>query len=244
MYCYVFLRNKYRPAYDNADRVVLLSEKYISDYSKCAGVVNDGRICSISNSLVFDNQFDISRYNDFKRHEVLWVGRLEDRTKRFSEALRVWQIIERSKRFNDWIFRIVGYGEDEMYFHHLIKRLNLKNVIYEGHSESLPYYQSASIFLMTSAYEGFGNVLTESLQNAVIPIAFDSYKALHDIIEDGKNGFIVPDHDRKSYADCLMQLMSAPELRKRVAEQGVKSTSKFSVKKIVKDWEVLLESLA
>ncbi|MBO4588377.1 MAG: glycosyltransferase [Bacteroidales bacterium] len=236
----LFLRKKYRPAYDNADKVVLLSNRYIDDYAKYAGVKNDGRICSINNSLVFNNLFDFRNYDEIKRHEVLWVGRFNDQTKRFSEVLKAWQLIERTGKFNDWTLRIVGYGEDEKYFYHLVKKLNLKKVIYEGHSESLPYYKTASIFLMTSAYEGFGNVLTESLQNAVVPIAFDSYKALHDIIENGVNGFVSPNKNRKLFSERVMQVMTDSKLRKRLASNGLSSIEKFKIEHIASQWNNLI----
>ena len=237
------MHGKYWPAYDAADRVVLLTEGFIPDYARCAGVPVDNKFCSISNALTFNDRFPMEQYDNKKRNEVLWVGRFDDKHKRLSEALHIWKIVEASGRFPDWKLRIVGYGPDEAYYRHLVARLGLKNVSFEGKTESRPFYQSASLYMMTSAFEGFGLVITEALQSAVVPLAYDTFASLHDIIEDGCNGFIVQDHDRQSYADRLQSLMADKDLRLQMVEHGMALIDKFSVENITQQWNQLFESL-
>jgi glycosyltransferase involved in cell wall biosynthesis len=50
---------------------------------------------------------------------------------------------------------------------------------------------------MTSAYEGWGLTLTEAQQMGVVPIAFDSFGAVYDIIENEYNGLIIPNSTDK-----------------------------------------------
>ena len=237
------LKGKYSRAYYNADRITLLSERFVDDYAQIAGTPTDEKYKGINNALIFDECFNMEDYDSVKKKTVLFVGRFEERQKRVTEVIQVWKMIERSGSFPEWQLRMVGSGEDELYYKKMVKRLKLKRVSFEGPGESRPYYSEASIFMMTSAFEGFGNVLTESLQNAVVPVAYDSYKALHDIIQDGVNCFIVPDHNRKAYCNRMMRLMSDNELRKKMAANGIQMTSKFSIKKIAGQWNSLITNL-
>lgn len=67
-------------------------------------------------------------------------------------------------------------------------RLVLKNVLFEGRQNPLSYYRRAAVFLMTSLFEGFGVTLTEAQQMGVVPMAMDSFEAVHDIINHRVSG--------------------------------------------------------
>lgn len=237
------MHRKYRPAYDAADRLVLLTDGFIPDYARCAGVRVDNKFCAISNALTFSDRFPMDQYDSEKRNEVLWVGRFDDKHKRLSEALYIWKLIEDGNHFPDWRLRIVGYGPDESYYLRLVQKLGLRNVSFEGKTESRPYYRSASLYMMTSAFEGFGLVITEALQSAAVPLAYDTFASLHDIIEDGNNGYIIHDGDRSAYADRMQALISDNVARKRMAENGMALIDKFSVEHITQQWNQLFESL-
>lgn len=237
------MHGKYRPAYEAADRMVMLTENFIPAYAKCAGVQVDDKFCAISNALTFTDRFPMEQYDEEKCKEVLWVGRFDDKHKRLSEALRIWKIVEDGGRFPDWKLRIVGYGSDESYYRRLVSQLGLCNVSFEGKAESRPFYHSASLYMMTSAFEGFGLVITEALQSAAVPLAYDTFASLHDIIQDGQNGFIIPNGDRRIYAKKLQALMADTALRRQMAENGMSLIEKFSIENITKQWNQLFESL-
>lgn len=115
--------------------------------------------------------------------------------KRLSYIINIWKLIETDERLNDWHLKIVGDGPAMPATRQLCKDLRLQRVAFEGFKVPCPYYNEASIFLMTSAFEGFPMTLVESLQNAVPPVVMDSFQALHDIIVNGSNGVIVQDDD-------------------------------------------------
>ncbi|MBR4491278.1 MAG: glycosyltransferase [Bacteroidales bacterium] len=237
------MHSKYRPAYEAADRVVLLTDGFIPGYARCAGVPADGKFCAISNALTFNDRFPMEQYELEKRNEVLWVGRFDDKHKRLSEAIRIWSMVEDDGRFPDWRLRIVGYGSDENYYVSLVRRLGLRNVCFEGKTDSHPFYRSASLYMMTSAFEGFGLVITEALQSGAVPLAYDTFASLHDIIEEGYNGYIFPDGDRRGYADRMLALMADEAARKKMAVQGLAFIEKFSVENITQKWNQLFESI-
>lgn len=80
----------------------------------------------------------------------------------------------------------MGDGDDKDLYLELSRRLGLKNISFEGRRNPLDYYRKSAVFLMTSLFEGFGVTLTEAQQMGVVPMAMDSFDAVHDIIVHGK----------------------------------------------------------
>lgn len=237
------LRNKYLPAYIAADKVILLTEDFIPQYAKLSGVQPDDHFAAISNAVSFDQELAIAQYDQVKKKEVLCVARFDDRHKRISSALRIWAFIEKNHQFSDWKMRIVGYGEDEDYYLWLTKKLNLKRVSFEGKKDPIEYYRAASVFMMTSSFEGFGLVLVEAQQMGAVPMAFDSFAAVHDIITDGINGVLIPNGDIQTYASKLQTLMSDVAMRKQMADAGLKTIDRFSVVNITQQWVNLFHNM-
>ena len=91
--------------------------------------------------------------------------------------------------------------------------------------------------------EGFGMTLTEAQQNGVVPMAFGSFGAVYDIIEDGKSGFIIPAFDETQYASKLQLLINDYTLRKTMAHNAVESSKKFHIDNIGQKWQELFDSL-
>ena len=234
----------YKETYENSDKVVVLSEDYISKYAEYAGILDKSKFCAIPNSLSFDTFFNMDEY-DSKKKEVLIVSRLDEIYKRLSLALRIWNNIEKDPLLKEWKLVIVGHGDEyKLYYAKLINKLGLKRVSYEGMHVSKPYYQRASIFMMTSSSEGFGLTLTEAQQNACVPIAFNSFGSLTEIISDGKNGIIVPNNDLRAYLESLKKLMMDVSKRRRMAANAVETCKRFSQENICSKWESLINSLS
>jgi len=96
---------------------------------------------------------------------------------------------------------------------------------------------------MTSAFEGWGMTLVESQQNGCVPVVMDSFAALHEIIENGVNGVIVPNNDITGFADALERLMLDGEYRRRLAVGGLESCKRFSIDNVIAQWEALFAEL-
>ena len=75
------------------------------------------------------------------------------------------------------------------------------------------------MLLASSAIEGWGMVLVEAQAMGCVPIAFDTYSALHDIIEDEATGCLVANDDLQEYALRLARLMRDEPLRRAMAER-------------------------
>jgi glycosyltransferase involved in cell wall biosynthesis len=223
-----------------ARKIVVLSRHELPEIARLTGRSTD-KFAVINNPLSWEKIESPEILRD-KKKEVLIVSRLYNPEKRIDLALKAWHMIEQ-RGYADWRLRIVGAGKHEAYLKSYAKRLKLKNVSFEGRRESYPYYQTAAIFMMTSAVEGWGLTLTESMQTATVPVAFDSYPAIRDIITDGHDGVLVANNDVAAYADAVARLIDNPQERNRIALNGLQSCRRFVVEPIVEQWVKLIESL-
>jgi len=236
------LVRKYRGIYQSADKILLLSKAFIPAFASCANVPVDDKLIAINNALTFPDSIEKNLVCR-KQKEALIVARLDEISKRLSRALKIWKKIEANPLLSEWRLTIVGDGEDKYHYQTLAKRLKLKRVFFEGFQKPEAYYKRASIFIMTSAHEGFGLTLTEAHQMGVVPIVFDSFGAVHDIIESEYNGLIIPNGDIKKYAEQLAWLMQHDEERQAMAYNAVESSKWFYPSKIFSQWVQLLNTL-
>lgn len=230
------VRSKYKLMPEYADAFVLLSTKFYEPYLRIAGSINHANFYAVGNALSFPENIEENKIAT-KQPIVLIVARQQERSKRLSMALRVWQQIEKEADLKNWKLQIVGGGPDSSYYKQLHKELGLQRCELLGRQpEIVPYYESASIFMMTSSYEGFGITLTEAQQFGCVPIVQNTYASLTDIIQGEKNGIIVDSNDAKVYAQQLAQLMRDSKKREEMARAGLQSCKQFSQERVIEIW--------
>jgi glycosyltransferase involved in cell wall biosynthesis len=226
-------------AYDNSDSLVLLSKKFLEHYRTLQPKKKLNKLRVIANPISFNSEYaDLEK----KQKTILFVGRISEFQKRLSLIIEIWKIILGTGKYDDWDLKIVGYGED---LENIKKKAEgLDRIYFEGKRESGPYFEKASIFFMTSAFEGWGITLVESLQKACVPIAMDSFLSLGDIIENNENGIVSPNNDIIAFAENAMLLMDNEIMRKKMAVNGMKSIERFSASRISAEWEKLFDELS
>lgn len=232
--------NKY---YKYSDCLNFLAPCFLNSYATLSGKSEDDpKLNFVYNPLVFNEA--ISREEREKKENiVLVVGRLSERHKKITRILESWKTIEQDCYFEDWKLQIVGDGESRGMYENIIQKDGLKRVEMLGFRQPLPYYKKAKIFLMTSAYEGFGMSLIEGQQNGVALIVMDSYKSLHEIVTNGENGLIVKNGDITEFTEKIKLLMSDEALRLRLADSGLKTCQRFTVGTLVDKWEMIYNGL-
>lgn len=129
----------------------------------------------------------------------------------------------------------MGSGNVES-FKQLADKMHISNIKFTGSCDPTDYYKKGDIICMTSSAEGWGMVLIEGMQNGCVPIAYNSFSSLTDIIENNINGFTVTPFNRKEYIEKLETLMSDTELREKFAKKGFESIKRFDHKLIAKQW--------
>lgn len=236
------LSHSYLEAYEDADAVILLSEKYIKPYQVFGRFCDDKKFTIIPNALSFDEILPQPELGN-KEKTVLIVSRLDERFKKISLALQIWNRVKMSPISKDWKLKIIGHGKDESWYKDLVAKNKISDVYFLGRQNPIPYYKKASIFLMTSRSESWGLTLTEAQQMGCVPMAFDTYPTLRDIITDGEDGLVIEKDNVDTYVQKLLELMSDVKMRNKMARKGLESCKRFSQEKIVKEWWNLLNNL-
>ena len=79
-------------------------------------------------------------------------------------------------------------------------------------------------------------VLVEAQSYGCVPVAYESFASLKDIITDGENGITVPPFDEHEYIERLDKLMDDTALREQMGESARKSVSRFYASDIADLW--------
>lgn len=234
-----YLRSKYRNYYEKSAAVVLLSARFKDSFCRIAGIQDRTRLHAISNPLTYAS----SDYGDSAKEKiVLFVGRLSFNAKRLDRLLKIWRGI----RSNGWKLYVLGDGPYRAFYEDLSRKWKLKDIEFKGNVDPLPYYRRAGILCMTSTHEGFGMVITEALQNELIPMAFGSYEAVHDIISSGTNGYVIRPFSTREYRRTLEQLFADESLRNTLRNhirEDNEGLTRFSRETITKKWEQLFQEV-
>lgn len=224
--------------YNQCDRYVLLSSKYIPIIKNISNITNFDKGCYINNPLTIETN---STYQLNKKKEVLFIGRFT-KQKGINMLLKIWKNI--SKKYSDWSLTLVGGGELEIYIKEYIKENQINNISIEPFTKDPSiYYNRASIFCLTSIFEGWGLVLTESMNYSCVPIAFNSYEAVNEIINDKVNGYIIPCFKLKIFQEKLEYLMQNTSIREKMAIEAFKKSQEFTIQNIGCQWEKLFKTV-
>lgn len=232
----------YNKAYINGERMVLLSPSYISLYQKYAHIQDKSKFEIAPNCLSFNIKYG-QEYLQHKEKTIITVARLSEHQKRISSMLKIWQKIEKSDSFKDWNFEIIGDGDDRAFYEKMINRLNLKRCSLKGKQNPISYYQCASIFLMTSSFEGFPMTLIEAQQFGCVPIVYNAFSSLKDILTNGKNGIIISNNNEELFIQSLTELMNNTHLRYQLARNAITDCQRFSQESICNQWKYVIESI-
>lgn len=228
---------------DTSDYFVLLSDSFKDDFKRIYHPKYMSKLVSIPNPCTFDYNISTEDIGK-KRKQVLIVSRFWEKQKNLCMALHIWSQIEK-EGFSDWNLAIAGNGPDEVQIKEYAVSLGLERCQFLGAvSNPLPLYMESRIFMMTSNFEGWGMTLVEALQNGCVPIVFDTFSAVHDIIKSGDNGFIVPPKNESFYIKEMMKLMKDESLYNVMSNQAVNSASKFSLDNVGRRWLNLFEKLS
>ena len=91
------------------------------------------------------------------------------------------------------------------------------------------WYKSNDIYLHTAWYEPFGLVFLEAMAAGVPVITLDG-KGNRDIIENGKNGFLIEQQDEVVFSNTVKKLIQNPDLYSNISDYAKKYAMKFDAK--------------
>ena len=180
--------------------------------------------------------------DDFKSCEALSARSLlniNDEARK-ANSLKRAETATHKKDLESWELIIVGDGAMKEQIQAKILEKNLQDTItLKPFTKDIEKeYLNASIYAMSSHFEGFPMVLIEANSYALCPIAFNVATGPSDIIKSDTSGYLIEDNDLQDYADKLIDLMSDKQKRESMGLQAKQSVKeKFSKEAIMPLWE-------
>jgi glycosyltransferase involved in cell wall biosynthesis len=229
-------KKHYKSICKESEYVILESEKQKEELAFFMDGRNMDNVLGIPNFIILDK---FPSYQ--KKKEILYVGRINTSQKRVDLLLKIWALLHND--FPEWNLKVVGGGEELESIKLLSKELKLKHIFFYGYKDAKPFYETASIICLTSSYEGFGITLIEAMQYGVVPLAFNSYISVTDIIDNNLNGYLVSPFDIIEYAQKLSFLMTSEfelDLFSIAAKQKAKL---FDIVSIGERWDKIFQEL-
>lgn len=126
---------------------------------------------------------------------------------------------------------ILGEGALRRELEEQVRRLNLQDrVRLAGFVlDPYPWYRTADLFVLSSRWEGFGNVLVEALECGVPIVSTNCASGPSEVLEDGRFGKLVPVQDPSAMAAAMTATMTESHdveaLRRRASDFSVKTVS-------------------
>lgn len=239
LFCYI-RKKRFLRAIKGNDKLVFLSQSHIDSIVKYYHVKEVDTIDYIPNPLSFNLNLDIDLKE--KKKSVLIVSRLKEEQKKVGTSLEIWKKLE-EYGYEGWSLDIVGYGDDLDFYLDMVRREDIKNVHFYGHQNPVDFYRNSSILIMTSPSEGLSMTLIEAKQMGCVPMAMSSiaFTSVQDIINDGKDGYIIASNDINQYVKKLRQLIGDNSLRLAMAQRGIEDSQRFLPEAIIKKWTKVFE---
>jgi glycosyltransferase involved in cell wall biosynthesis len=116
---------------------------------------------------------------------------------------------------------ILGEGEDKEALEALIRQKGIASSVELAGFQKNPYQfmKHASLFVLSSRYEGLPNVLIEALACGTPVISTDCESGPREILDNGKYGMLVPVGDKQSLVDAMKECLSHPGKHKQMAAE-------------------------
>ncbi len=183
---------------------------------------------------------DIQSTHENKK--VLAVGK-QSYQKGYDRLLKSWEMV--IKKHPDWTLDIYGKFSEEEGLTQLAGDLDIRDTVnfYPPVKNIGEKYQEASIYTMSSRYEGFGMVLTEAMAYGVPCVSFDCPFGPSDIISDKEDGILVENHNIEKFAEAIIYMIQNEEKRKEMGSKAREAVTQYLPKKIAIQWDELFRSL-
>ena len=227
--------------YNNYHQIIAQSDDMMNDlinnfkvcHSKIIKINNPVDFDFINEKLLNSNKPESFRYN-YKN--VVAIGNLSAR-KGFDNLLKVFSRLKNE----NIILHILGDGKDREILHQMKDFLGLKNIVFHGRQEN-PYQflKYADLFILSSRYEGFPNVLLEAGACGTYSLANNCPGGINEIIQNDINGEIGNIDNHEDFAQKI-RLILQQNYDKEWIINSIKS--RFSKEIILDNYEKVLLDL-
>ena len=172
-----------------------------------------------------------------RRKVIVTVGRLHPQK---NQRLLIDAFALIADKISEYTLEIYGDGELEDELQKQICDLKLENRVFlKGTSKQIHYLiYDASLFVLSSDYEGLPNTLLEAMALGVPSISTDCRPGgAKDLIDDGETGFITPIGDKKKLAETMIRVLQDNTLSQRLSNSSKNKSILYKPDEIYRSWE-------
>lgn len=229
-----------RISYGQAEKIVANSKTTKEDLLKLK-ISNQEKIHVIGNPVLSNNVHELAAqpanhewFNDKKLKVILSVGRL---IKLKDHATLVRSFALAQKNIPCLRLVIIGEGEQEENLIRISKSLYVNKyfLILPFQKNIYPYYRCSDLFILTSEYEGFGNVLVEAMACGTPIISTNCRGGPPEILKYGKLAPLIPVGDHKSLAESILNHFKNPS-ENNIASLLINEASNYSIDTIAQKY--------
>ncbi|MDR6803568.1 glycosyltransferase involved in cell wall biosynthesis [Dyadobacter sp. BE34] len=219
-----------------ADRIVTLTARDVQFWKQGAWY-RRAQLVHIPNPMFLEEQ----KVNDSPSKTVISVGRITYQ-KGFDLLVDAWGELPTELR-NEWKLLIIGDGEDKPLLEKNITELGIgSSVELVGATKAVfAYFETASIYCLSSRFEGLPMVLLEALAFHLPIVAFDCDTGPEELIEQGQNGILVDAGNVSKLSQSLAGLMNDDALRGRMRKYKSQRLHALELGGIMEQWSSVLK---
>lgn len=225
----ILIKSLYK--FKNVKKIVAVSKEIENILNKNYSLKNT---TTILNSIIIDNDYvireDLSKYQPY----IVSVGRL-NKQKNFKMLIEAYSQTTTQEKVK---LLIVGEGSERSSLKKLIHDLKLENkVLLIGQKDNVKdYYLQSEVYILSSSFEGFPNVLVEALSNSCACIATNCPTGPNEIITNETNGLLVENENEEQMSKAIDRLYFDKKLQDKFRKNAQKSVKHLKLGTIAKEW--------
>lgn len=176
-------------------------------------------------------------HGGIEHKKFLSMGRFSPRHKGFDILIEAFAIFARENK--EWTLEIVGEGEEEPLCRSLIEHYGLGE-----RASILPFttdvqgcYAGASVYVLSSRWEGFGLVLLEAMSHS-LPVISSDIPSSKEILSNSGAHILFPSGDAGQLAAAMKRMATGADYA-AMSAAALRHASLFSPEEAGKQWEEL-----
>jgi glycosyltransferase involved in cell wall biosynthesis len=232
--------------YPKTEKIIAVSEEIQQDLIKNFNIL-PGKVKVIYNPVdireietLSHEKVDHHWFNS-EKPVIISIGRLT-KQKGYQYLIEAFSIVKRS--FPCKIV-IIGEGEEKAEMISRVRSLGIESdVAFLGFQKNpFKYMVRSSVFVLSSLCEGFPNVILEAMSLGLPVVSTDCPSGPSEIIEDKRNGLLVPVKDNKALAQAILDVLTNDKLRKNLSLEARERAQSFELNNIIEQYRgIFLEN--
>lgn len=196
-----------------------------------------------SNFVTIYNPLTVAPHGQghFSNKRFLSVGRFAHKHKGFDILIKSFALF--AKSHTDWVLDIVGEGPEESLYRSLITEYGLEEkVLLHPFTKNIQmFYSNASVYILSSRWEGFGLVLIEAMAHG-LPVISSDIPVAKELME-GKNVALFFENENIEALANMMDSMVCHVDFEEMSRNALQLVEAFDINKISAEWNRLFKQL-